>query len=164
MSYGHSFFLYLESDPPAGAAPACSPLREECISDLCHGGIENGAPAEAAEGNGGGWWAGEKAPGTSAVRSGACSISYTLRALLKKSGTSVMLRVSRRPKRRGLLSSSCPLHKCVGLKWRPVPALLPRPSARQAARDLYAATNPSNWLRDVGPRDSVPSLRGALTA
>jgi hypothetical protein len=35
-------------------------------------------------------------------------ISYTLRALLKWSGTPVTLRVSRRPKRRGLLSSSCP--------------------------------------------------------
>ncbi len=26
-------------DPPAGAAPAWSPLREECIAGLCHGGI-----------------------------------------------------------------------------------------------------------------------------
>ena len=26
--------------PPAGAAPAWSPLREECIAGLCHGGIE----------------------------------------------------------------------------------------------------------------------------
>jgi len=48
------------------------------------------------------------APGTSAVRSGACMrISYTLRAFVKWSGTPVTLRVSRRPKRRGFLSSSC---------------------------------------------------------
>ena len=32
--------LHLKSDPPAGAAPAWSPLREECIARLCHGGIE----------------------------------------------------------------------------------------------------------------------------
>ena len=38
--------------------------------------------SEAAEGTRGGWREGEIAPGTSAVRSGACSISYTLRALL----------------------------------------------------------------------------------
>lgn len=29
----------LKNDPPASAAPAWSPLREECIADLCHGGI-----------------------------------------------------------------------------------------------------------------------------
>ena len=51
MSYGHSFFLYLESDPPAGAAPAWSPLREECIARLCHGGIKNGAPARTCTSN-----------------------------------------------------------------------------------------------------------------
>ena len=32
-------FPGIENDPPAGAAPAWSPLREECIADLCHGGI-----------------------------------------------------------------------------------------------------------------------------
>lgn len=36
-----------ESDPPAGAAPAWSPLREECIADLCHGGMRGAkAPYE----------------------------------------------------------------------------------------------------------------------
>ena len=39
LSYGHSFFLAWKLDPPAGAAPAWSPLREECIAELCHGGI-----------------------------------------------------------------------------------------------------------------------------
>jgi len=28
-----------EIDPPTGAAPAWSPLREECIAGLCHGGV-----------------------------------------------------------------------------------------------------------------------------
>ena len=32
--------LRLKMDPPAGAAPAWSPLREECIAGLCHGGIK----------------------------------------------------------------------------------------------------------------------------
>lgn len=40
-----------ESDPPAGAAPAWSPLREECIADLCHEGIGNGAPARTCTSN-----------------------------------------------------------------------------------------------------------------
>ena len=38
-------------DPPAGAAPAWFPLRKECIADLCHGGIENGAPARTCTSN-----------------------------------------------------------------------------------------------------------------
>jgi len=40
-----------EMDPPTGAAPAWSPLRKECIADLCHGGIENGAPARTCTSN-----------------------------------------------------------------------------------------------------------------
>lgn len=44
LSYGHSFFLVWKSDPPVGAAPTWSALRERCIAGLCHGGIENGAP------------------------------------------------------------------------------------------------------------------------
>ena len=72
------------------------------------------------------------APGTSAVRSGACSISYTLRALLN----------GRAPRlRSGYLAvpsgADCYLPRArtqmCRIKWRPVRALLPRPSARQAA-------------------------------
>ncbi len=88
--------------------------------------------SEAAEGSSGGWRTGEIAPGTSAVRSGACSISYTLRALLN----------GRAPRlRSGYLAvpsgADCYLPRARTLdvpdKWRPVRALLPRPSARQAA-------------------------------
>ena len=43
-------FPGIENDPPAGAAPAWSPLREECIADLCHGGmLGSEAPYEYAE-------------------------------------------------------------------------------------------------------------------
>ena len=41
----HSLHRILKLDPPAGAAPAWSALRVRCIADLCHGGMESGAPA-----------------------------------------------------------------------------------------------------------------------
>ena len=93
----------------------------------------------------------------------ACAcVSLTPCGLINWSGTSVMLRVSRRPKRRGFLSSSCPY-----MNWWVVSVTLRRWSGRtsalQTARDLYAANNPVEMVavRGMPARQRIITARSA---